>query len=566
MCRMNLSDSARPMHSPSCSFFRWMVAPAMMLAATLRGDGAPGDGIREWIRKLPVEEMPGASVLIARDGKVLFQAGYGMADLPNQTPVTPETKFRIGSVTKQFTAAAILRLVDEGKLSLNDPLSNFFSGFTYGDVITVHHLLTHTSGIRSYTDQPDFMAHVTKPVSPEELISRIRQYVPEFIPGSRFHYNNSAYFLAGEIVARVSGRPFAAYLRETFFEPLGMRDTGIYVNASPPPGMALGYAIDGGKANPAIDWDMSWAGGAGALYSTVGDLLRWNEGLYGGKVIKEASLKLQTSPISLPEGVDGMRYGCGLIVSEYHGLPMLSHSGGLHGWLSDLLWLPEQRCTVVALVNAMPSAPGHNPGSLTRRLVDAFLAAEIKNAPELTIDPAVDPTSYPAIAGRYDYKSGVMTVTAEKNQLFAQLTGQPKFEIFPKGPDEFFWKGLDARVAFLRNDKGEVTAARHTQNGSVFKAPRLTTEEVKLTAAELDAIAGQYQYGPGLDLTVTNDKSMVFAQLTGQPRFPIFPKSATEFEWRVVDATVEFIKDEKGNVTKAIHRQGGGTIEAPKRE
>jgi CubicO group peptidase (beta-lactamase class C family) len=538
----------------------------MMLAATLRGDGASGDGIREWIGKLPASEMPGAAVLIARDGKVLFQAGFGLADIAKKTPITPETKFRIGSVTKQFTAAAILRLADEGKLSLMDPLSNFFPGFTYGDVITVHHLLTHTSGIRSYTDQPDFMAHVTKPVSPEELISRIRQYVPEFIPSSRFHYNNSAYFLAGEIVARVSGKPFAAYLRETFFEPLGMKDTGIYVNASPPPGVAVGYAIEGGKANPVIDWDMSWAGGAGALYSTVGDLMRWNEGLYSGKVIKEASLKLQTSPISLPEGVDGMRYGCGLIVSEYHGLPMLSHSGGLHGWSSDLLWLPEQRCTVVTLVNAMPSAPGHDPSTLTRGLVDEFLAEEIRNAPQLTIDPTVDLRSYPAIAGRYDYKSRVMTVTAEKNQLFAQLTGQPKFEIFPKGPDEFFWKGLDAKVSFLRNDQGDVIAARHTQNGSTFKAPRLTTPDVKVTAAELEAIDGQYQYAPGSVLTVTHDKTNVFAQLTGQPKFPIFPKSTTEFEWRVVPATVEFIKDEKGNVTKAIHRQGGGTIEAAKRK
>ena len=158
-----------------------------------------------------------------------------------------------------------------------------------------------------------------------------------------------------------------------------------------------------------------------------------------------------------------------------------------------------------------------------------------------------------------------MTVSAEDGRLYAQLTGQPKFEIFPSGPDEFFWKVTDAQVRFLRDASRAVTAAEHTQGGNTFKAPRLAASAVTLTAAELDAILGAYQYGPAV-LTVTRDGDSVFAQLTGQPKHQIHAKSATEFEWRVVAASVVFVKDPDGKVTKAVHTQNGRTFDAPKIE
>ena len=226
------------------------------------------------LRELTNGETSGVAVLIARDGKIVFQGGFGLADLAARTPVTPETKFRIGSITKQFTAAAILKLAEEKKLALTDPLAKFFPDFPHGGGITLHHLLTHTSGIHSYTDKPEFLSRVSEPIEPGKLIAWFRDDPPDFEPGAGFHYDNSAYFLLGEIVAKVSGKPFADYLRETFFEPLGMKDTGLYVNAAPPPGMAAGCSFADGKTAPALDWDMSWAGGAGALYSTVGDLFR----------------------------------------------------------------------------------------------------------------------------------------------------------------------------------------------------------------------------------------------------------------------------------------------------
>jgi hypothetical protein len=408
------------------------------------------------------------------------------------------------------------------------------------------------------------MGRVTKPIAAAELIAWFRDDKPDFAPGAGFLYNNSAYFLAGEIVAKVSGKTLDAYLRETFFDPLGMKDTGVFKNAAPPSNMALGYSITEGKAAPAIDWDMSWAGGAGALYSTVGDLFRWNEALYGGKVLKDESLKLMTTPVTLPPGVDGMNYGYGLVMAPINRLPSISHGGGLQGWSSDLLWMPEQRCTVVVLANAMPPAKSREPSAVSRNIVGKYLQADIAKLPPRKEDATVDKKSFADFVGRYMYQGAVLTVTLEGDRLFSQLTGQEKFEIFPSAPDEFFWKITDAKVVFLRNEKGEVTGAQHTQGGATFKAPRITEAEVKLTAAELDAILGKYQYAPGAVLTVTRDGDSVFAQLTGQPRFQIFPKSATEFEWRVVPATVRFSKDEAGKVQKAVHTQNGTTLEAPK--
>lgn len=528
----------------------WAQTPAEWAEKKLR-EAAKGDG-------------PGVAVLVARDGKIFFQGGYGLADVEKKTPITPETKFRIGSVTKQFTAAAILRLAEEGKLAVSDSLAKFFPDFPNAKAITLRHLLTHTSGLHSYTDKPDFYASVTEPTTPAALIASFQNDPPDFAPGANFRYCNSGYFLLGEIVAKVSGQPFADYLRTTFFEPLGMKDTGIFVNATPPPGMALGYAVEKGKATRALDWDMSRAGGAGALYSTVGDLFRWTEALHGGRVINAESLKAMTTPNPLPPGSDGMSYGFGLAMSEVDRLPAISHSGGLQGWSSDLMWLPQQRVALVALGNALPPTPALSPAAITRELPKHFLAEEIAKLPPLVEDKSVDPKTYAAYAGRYDYQGAINTITVEKGRLFSQLTGQSRFEIFPRAADEFFWKVADARIRFVRDEKGEVVAAQHTQGGNTFKAPRLAAEAVTLTAAQLDAFVGQYRYAPTVVLTVKRDGTQLLAQLTGQPEFPIFALAADQFEWRVVPAKVRFVQGDDGKVTKAIHEQNGAMLDAPK--
>ena len=282
------------------------------------------------------------------------------------------------------------------------------------------------------------------------------------------------------------------------------------------------------------------------------------------KVVPAEALKRMTTPVKLPPGVDGMIYGYGLVISKINRLPAISHSGSLNGWSSDLTRLPEQNCTVVALANARPPVAGRAPAAVVRNIVAKFLEADIAQLPPPQQDPAVDKKTYANFLGRYSYPGAVMTVTTEDDRLFTQITGQQRFELFASAPDAFFLKGFDAQFDFQRNEKREVIAVQHSQDGNTFRAPRVVASEVKLTDAELDAILGQYQYGRAELMTVTRDGDTVFAQLTGQPSFPIFPKSATEFEWRVVVAKVSFAKDADGKVTKAIHTQNGRTFDAPK--
>lgn len=520
--------------------------------------------------RLVNDDAPGTAILVAQDGKILFEKGYGLADLEHHVRVTPQTKFRIGSITKQFTAAAILKLQEQGKLSVKDKLSKYLPDFPRGDEVTLHHLLTHTSGIHSYTDKPGFMKSVTTPVGTEELINSFKNDPYDFAPGAQWHYDNSGYFLLGYIVERVSGQSYGDFLRQTFFEPLGMTNTGVHRAVAPLDHEALGYQFAGAGFTRALNWDMSRAGGAGILYSTVEDLYRWNEAVFNGKVLDQASLKAAFTPVKTADNqeetpTDG--YGYGWAINHLRGTLEISHNGGLQGFSSSLVRLPEQRFTVTALANALPGAPGADPGQLAHLVAEIYLGEKLQpRSAGATV--ALSTNALEALVGRYDYGNGVLTVTRQGTHLYAQLSGQERFEIFPKSENNFFWKVVDAQVTFVKDPAGHVTKAVHHQGGVTFSAPRLEDlAPAKISPADYDALIGKYDYGQGkATLTVTREGEHLFAQLSGQPKFEIFPKSPTEFYWKVVNAQVTFVKDTSGKITKAIHHQAGQTFEAPKLE
>jgi len=531
----------------------------------------PAQRVEAFFSRLAEMNIPGLAVLVAQDGKVLFEMGYGLADRGRHLPVTPQTQFRIGSITKQFTAASILKLQEQGKLSVTDKLSKYIPDFPRGDEVTLRHLLTHTSGIHSYTDKPDFMKTVTQPVKTEELIQSFKNDPYDFDPGAKWRYDNSGYFLLGYVVEKVSGMAYGDFLRQSFFEPLGMTNTGVHRSGLKLPHEALGYAFENGRFNDALNWDMSRAGGAGALYSTVEDLYRWNEGVFNGKVLSEASLKAAFTAVKTQDNKDdtsGDGYGYGWAISHLRGAEEISHGGGLQGFSSSLLRLPRARFTVVVLANALPGPPGAEPGALAHLVVELCLGDTLEPRPVPKIDQTLSPAALEALVGRYDYGIGIMAITRDGDRLFAQLAGQPRAQIFPKSETEFFWKAVDAQVSFVKDTSGKVTKAVHHQNGQTIDAPRLADiAEAKVDPATYDAFLGKYDYGQGqVILTVTRSGDHLYAQLTGQPQLEIFPKSPAEFFWKVVDAQVTFVKDAGGKVTKAIHHQGGQTIEAPKVE
>src|SRR6266481_5720767 len=403
---------------------------------------------------------PGLAVLVAQDGKILFEKCYGLADREHHVPVISQTTFRIGSIGKQFTASAILKLQEERKLSVNDKLSKYIPDFPRGDEVTLRHLLTHTSGIHSYTEKQGFIESVTSPVKPDDLINSFKNDPYDFDPGKKWHYDNSGYFLLGRIVEKVSGQSYGDFLQKNFFQPLGMTNTGVYRAHLGLPHEALGYSLEGAVFTNAVNWDMSWAGGAGTLYSTVGDLFRWNEGIFNGRVLDEASLKAAFIPVKIGENQlnsDG-GYGFGWGIGRHRGLREILHNGGLHGFRCDLLRVPDHKCTVAVLANAgFPGKPNAFPDFLAQQLVDIFLADKL--APLPIVNTNVAPKSYDSLTGRYDLgiPGEILTISRQGTHLFGQVAaiGAPDDELFPKSDTKFFSK-LDTQISFVKDSSGKV--------------------------------------------------------------------------------------------------------------
>ena len=495
------------------------------------------------------ERTPGAAVLLSRDGEIIYENEFGYADVGNKVPVTTETKFRIGSITKQFTATAILKLQEEGKINVNDTLSAFIPDFPRGNEVTIHHLLTHTSGIHSYTNRPNFMKYVTMSISPEALLDTIKNFEYDFDPGESYLYNNSGYYILGYIIEKVSGKEYGEYLKETFFDPLGMKNTGVHGPLLLLDNEATGYSYEAGILKKAINWDMTNAGGAGALYSTVHDLYTWNEALFNGKVLSEESLKAAFTPVVLnnnkkPEGVE---YGYGWVLYKIRGTDFTGHGGGLHGFLSFLSRQPENNITITVLCNSTPPPEGINPGGNANLIAEYLLWKDMEKQSTYSTDTSVNVSLLKDYTGRYNYGRGaVLVVTLENNSLYAQLTGQAKYQIFPSSENEFYWKVVEASVKFIRDDNGKVIHAIHNQGGQQFEVKKLEEETpVEVDPQIFDKYTGKYDYGNYFFITISKEENNLYFQGTNLPKFKLLPSSETEYFLMEMNTRIVFQKNEE---------------------
>jgi len=434
-------------------------------------------------RELLTNNSPGAAVLVARNGNILFEKGYGLANIGDRVPVAPQTKFRIGSMTKQFTAAAILKLREQGKLNLDDKLSKFIPDYPRGDEVTIHHLLTHTSGIHNCTSKPDFLQNVGVYHEPEYWIKSSENDPYDFDPGQKWNYSNSGYVLLAFIIERVSGEKYEDYMRETFFEPLGMTNTGVCNSSAILEHEACGYTYQDGQVKKALYWDMSNGYGGGNLYSTVGDLYRWNEALFNGKALNKASLEAAFTPVHTADDntprFDG--YGYGFIIQKLGGLNEIAHGGGLHGFSSYMLRIPKENLTVAVLLNTFPESPPGMHWGLAEEIARLYLTDKMEPAPTFVVDKTVSPRAYDACVGRYlDMlsPSGILLVSKVGDRLFARCGGHADFEIFPTSETEFFSKTADEQITFVKDEKGAVIKAVHRLSGLILHAPRLPEQPV----------------------------------------------------------------------------------------
>jgi CubicO group peptidase (beta-lactamase class C family) len=287
-------------------------------------------------------------VLVARNGEVLLSRGYALADRDKNLPNTPQTKFRLGSITKQFTAMAILILQAQDKLNVQDPVCRYIPECpsTWQD-ITVHHLLTHTSGIPNFTDFREYGSTKATPSPPEQTLARFRDKPLDFQPGEGWSYSNSGYIVLGYLIEQVSGQSYEAFLREHIFEPLQMKNSGYDHNDG---SLAIGYTGFYGLWRKADYIDMTVPHAAGALYSTVEDLYRWDQALYTEQLVSQELLDLMFTPHA-ETPLAGLGYGYGWMVGEMNERQAVAHGGGIEGFATEIRRYIEDRGTIIILSN-----------------------------------------------------------------------------------------------------------------------------------------------------------------------------------------------------------------------
>lgn len=499
-------------------------------------------------------EAPGAAILLARDGKALYRAGFGLASLELKTPVRPDMVFRIGSVTKQFTAAAILTLVEDGKVELTAPISRYLTDTppSWGEV-TVEMLLNHTSGIPSYTNDPTFGQQFRTDFTPEKLLKTFVLDKPlEFKPGHDHRYNNTGYFLLGQLIHKVSGQPWERYLKARFFDPLGMKHTRLGTETELIPGLVQGYTAG---PRPAAYLSMTQPGAAGALVSTVDDLATWTFALHAGKVVKPESLVRMTTPTRTADGKTHP-YGYGLAFRSSQGRRLVGHGGGINGFVSYLEADPEKHTVAVILNNT--DAPATSDEYLSRRLL--ALGA---GTPMVEPRPVPVPTTQlQRLVGRYRGQSGFREIRLVDGQLVTSVGAGAAVPLIPTSPTTFAVKDTDLRLRFVLEGDQVKGLHRHMEEGPEQPLqPLMAADEGSKTAPlqveAFDACAGTFELVPGFQLRFWREGTTLWTQATGQPKAELFPESDLAYFLKVVDAKVIFERGADGRVTSGKLHQGG---------
>ena len=505
---------------------------------------------------------PGAAVIVTENGKTVYVGGRGLADVERKIPITAATHFRIGSITKQFTAAAIMKLVEQGKVSLDDPLSKYLPTYPAPSAsATVRQLLSHTGGMMPYTAIPLMMeeAQTGRPYTTEQLIAVFKDMPAPSKPGEKYQYNNSGYVLLGAILEKVTGKSWDQAVGDLVTAPLKLATIRIGIGADGTPGMAIGYTDKDGSVALAQKINMSVPHAAGALVGTVGDLAAWGNALHNGKVVSPASYTGMTGSVRTADGKIEP-YGYGLQTGDVRGRKEIGHGGGIFGFSTDSLYLPDQKIFVAVFANS--DSPQTAPGMVARRL-----AALAVNDPFPTFTKvAIDHKPLEPAFGVYAFDTVNRTFFKRDGKLFMQREGGGALEVFATGKNRFFY-GTESlswfelvggpvgarRIAFYPEGASKATM------GSRTGPPPIDKPAVVTAPATLDMFAGSYTSLAGI-FVFKREGDVLTVKLGQQPAFPLKATSATEFEIPQVGARIRFnVKDGKaGSITLF---QGGQELE-----
>lgn len=503
----------------------------------------------------------GCAALVAQKGQVIYKKAFGMANLELDVKMQPDMIFRIGSITKQFTAVAILQLMEQGKLSLQDDITKFIPDYpTQGKTITIEHLLTHTSGIQSYTGMKKFGEIMQKDMKPEELIAFFKNEPMEFEPGTQWKYNNSGYVLLGYIIEKITGKTYPQYLEENFFQPLGMTHSYYGDDSKIIKNRAAGYQPGPNGVENAAPMSMTLPYAAGSIQSTVGDLFKWHQALHAYKLVKKENLEKAFTEYKLADG-KGAKYGYGWALGDIKGSPTIEHGGGINGFLTNAIYLPKEDVFVVVFSNSNAKSPD---------IVSTKMAAAAIGKPFNTKAIELEESVLQSYVGIYENEAKEeRVITKEGKQLYSQRSGGNKFTIKPWAKDQFFFDNSLATLEFKRDANGKIIKVVSSERGVTVDWVRTdkvieVKKEVKVAEALLLTYVGEYQLTPNFSLHIIKEGNKLFVQATGQGKDEVFAESDTIFFSKVVDAKVEFVKDATGQVTQLILHQGGRDMEAKK--
>lgn len=408
------------------------------------------------------------SILVVQNGQVILDKGYGYANIEWQIPNSPTTKFRLGSVTKQFTAVSILLLEEQGKLKISDLVHKYMPDAPAAWAnITIHHLLTHASGIPNYTNFPDFAAMTTSPKTPQQLLELFRNKPLDFQPGSGYVYNNSGYVLLGYLIEKISGQSYQDFVVTNLLKPLSMNDSGYDSHSEIIVQRASGYIKAATEFHNADYLDMSIPYAAGSLYSTTHDLHKWVENLFTEKVISLTSLKKMITP-------NANDYGFGVIIQPVDGSTVIMHGGGINGFNTMLLHSPEDRLTVIILANL--NGIGFVPGDLVTKLVTVAHGDSVilpSDRKEIVLSNKV----LNKFAGTYKLKSmsksypmpmSDFVISFENDYLMAELANKTKARLIPESDNTFFGKIPDMQIDFMLAADGSILKFILRQDGDEY--------------------------------------------------------------------------------------------------
>jgi len=500
-------------------------------------------------------DSPGCALAVIKEGNLIYEHGYGCANLEYGTPITPSSVFYIASVSKQFTAMSVLLLVQQGRLSLDDDIRKHLSEIPdFGRVITIRHLIHHISGLRDYEELLAMAGWRMDDVLTREHMLNIVSHQKElnFRPGDEYQYCNTGYCLLAEIVARVSGQSFREFTDANIFKPLGMTNTHFHNDhESIVRNRAFSYRPDGSKSFKNAFNNASVVGGGG-MYSTVEDLAKWVNNFDHGRVGGPEVLKQMHEQGVLNDGKTN-RYAFGLAIEDYKGMKLVEHNGAFAGYRSEIIRFPDRKFAVVLLCNTSAI----NTPQLTRQVADIFLLGVTSQKPAESPKPkssprpsaSVDAGNLNAYCGEYELKPGlIVTVTREGNRLSAKATGLPKVELLPETESTFFIKEDESRVSFERETTGQVNRLTLQEQSGTHVAQRI----IPFRTEELAGFVGDYssdELGTTYTILIRNGK--LLAQHRRHGDIPLIQTSVgDQFVGRVwFPFHVAFMRDVQNQVT-----------------